>query len=228
MNLNMTYTERFPYYFSQHLIGNRKNQRSPFKYLLVIALLLLISAVGFRLHNAQAHPVSMVDDLALKEKLQIYQIIHPHVTGLPPKMERDLAEFIYDKSREYNYDPLFILAIIKVESVFYNYSLSSKEAVGLMQIRPFVARAIARELNIEWKGHETLYDPFANVSMGLHYLFKLDKRFGSDVPAMLTAYNWGPTYVSKRLRAGESLPLAYSKKVLAIYNNLKKQAPDVS
>lgn len=112
----MTYTERFPYYFSQNLVGNRRYQRRPIKYLLIFTLLLLISAVGFRLHNAQAGYKPLIDDPVLQGKIQIYQIIHPHITGLTPQMERQLAEFIYEKSQEYNYDPLFILASPRYKS----------------------------------------------------------------------------------------------------------------
>jgi len=220
----MTYLERFPYYFSTGFIRRPGKGRKPILFLSFFAFLIIFSAFIGILQLGQDKSNNTFDDAELKQKLEIYQIIRPHSTGLSPEVERELAEFIFNKSKEYDYDPILILAIIKAESVFYNYSESPKGAVGLMQIKPSVAQEVAGQLNIEWKGQESLYDPFTNVSLGLHYLSRLDKKFGSDISVVLTAYNWGPTFVVGRLRSGESLPSGYSNKVLSIYKTLKNRS----
>ena len=42
-----------------------------------------------------------------------------------------------------------------------------------MQIMPYVAESIAKEMGIEWSGDRTLFNPFLNIKMGVHYLSRL-------------------------------------------------------
>ena len=83
-----------------------------------------------------------------------------------------------------------------------------------MQLRPATAEAVAARAGVPWHGRRTLFDPVANVRLGVTYLEELVRRFGS-VSTALAAYNWGPTRISKRLRHGQSVPVAYAQRVLA-------------
>ena len=64
-------------------------------------------------------------------------------TGLGSLEEFKLAEVILFESVSHRIDPLFVLALIKTESTFYNWSRSDNGAVGLMQIRPATGEELA-------------------------------------------------------------------------------------
>jgi soluble lytic murein transglycosylase-like protein len=157
---------------------------------------------------------------------EIYRLIQRFHTGLNRRQEWRLACLISRQARQHSHDPVLVIAIIAVESSFCANATSPKGAKGLMQLRPFVARALAEELGMEWDD-TTLYDPETNVTLGMYYLAKLMARF-KDCELALTAYNAGPTDVQRRLREGKSLSRAYVAKVLANYRELSATHRSVS
>ncbi|MCK4738847.1 MAG: lytic transglycosylase domain-containing protein [Deltaproteobacteria bacterium] len=152
----------------------------------------------------------------------VKEVLTDYNTGLSLVEEGRLAGVIVRESAKYNLDPLFILALIRTESTFYNWSRSGKGAVGLMQILPNTGKYVARELKIDWKGARTLYNPYLNVQMGVHYYSELKDRFSEDTMSALVAYNAGPTYLSKKIKFKKKVPTGYGKLVLAHYENLKQ------
>ncbi len=152
---------------------------------------------------------------------EIFHVLQRFRTGLPRAEHRKLAWFILKESRKYGQDYRLILAMIKTESEFKHNAISSKGAKGLMQIKPHVGQAIARDIDISWEGDKTLFNPHLNVKMGLYYLSRLLLRFG-DLKVALTAYNFGPSFVRKRLKTKGKLPSRYSKKVLKAYQEFSR------
>jgi soluble lytic murein transglycosylase len=142
-------------------------------------------------------------------------------TGLAPGFQDQLAHFIVRESKKYSYDPFLLTALIITESSFNNWARSRKGALGLMQIQPRTAVALAKETQREWKGKPTLYDPGANIALGAYYLEKLIKRFG-DLSLALEAYNHGPTKLSRYLRKGRK-PTKYSRRVISQYEMIRPQ-----
>jgi soluble lytic murein transglycosylase-like protein len=140
-------------------------------------------------------------------------------TGLANVTKEERAEVIYEEATRYNHDPKFILALIAIESEFYNWSVSEKGAKGLMQIMPYVAQSLSQELGIEWSGDRTLFNPYLNIRMGIHYFSQLTLDF-KDVGVALTAYNYGPTYVKGLIERKERIPNDYSRKVLTAYQKI--------
>lgn len=153
---------------------------------------------------------------------EILEYIRSFNTGLTPEEERELASLIYFESMKYGYDPEFILAIIQIESAFNTTAVSVVGARGLMQIMPATGREIATEVDIQWDGIETLYDPEINISMGMYYLFKMLLKY-QDLRLALVAYNAGPGYVDGMLKRGRSLPDKYVDKVMGTYEKIKLQ-----
>ena len=98
-------------------------------------------------------------------------------------------------------------------------AVSSVGALGLMQLRPATAEAMAGERAIPWEGPESLFDPNLNVILGVHYLERMIDRFG-DVDTALAAYNWGPTRIARAIRSGRSVPAGYTKSVYRAYSAL--------
>ena len=141
-------------------------------------------------------------------------------TGLCSIEELKLAEVILLESVTHKIDPLFVLALMKTESTFNNWSRSFNGALGLMQILPSTGEELASELNMRWKGEGTLFDPFANVKMGVSYFSKLQDRY-KDTETSLTAYNMGPG----RVDAGvEGEAPVFARKVLSNYRYFKERA----
>jgi soluble lytic murein transglycosylase len=151
-------------------------------------------------------------------KNQIDQQVLHYKTGLNKNYHSKLSELIVYESKKYGYDPLFLTAVIITESSFNNYARSSKGALGLMQIRPATGKELASEVNVEWNGSSSLYDPETNIVLGAYYLNKLFIDFG-DLGLALEAYNHGPSRLKRYLKKGYR-PKTYSQKVFKNYNGL--------
>ena len=153
---------------------------------------------------------------------RITQLVSRYKTGLKTDHLANLPERIVYESKKYDYDPLFLTAVIITESSFNNWARSNKGALGLMQILPTTGKALAGEAHVKWKGNPTLYDPEANIALGAYYLNKLVLRFG-DLGLALEAYNHGPSQLRRYLRKGYR-PNRYSQKVFKHYNRLRSQS----
>jgi soluble lytic murein transglycosylase len=112
-------------------------------------------------------------------------------------------------------DPALVAAVIRAESRFHPDAVSSRGALGLMQIMPETGRWIAAQIGLSEV--EPLCDPELNLRLGTWYLRNLIDRF-DDVESALMAYNAGPATV-ERWREQHSDPFpetrAYVHRVLA-------------
>ncbi len=185
---------------------------------IVVALVLEFS-IFTSLLNLNEPRVEFARDAEINH---ILEVLKSYRTGLSSLEEVRLAEVILNESYTYDIDPLFVLALIKTESTFFNWARSEKGALGLMQIRPITGRYLAEKLGVRWDGEDILYDPYLNIKMGIHYFSLLMDRYNNDVKKALAAYNFGPFYIERRLRYGKRVPERYANKVLATYDRLKK------
>lgn len=95
-------------------------------------------------------------------------------------------------------------AVMRQESVFDPVIASPAGAVGLMQIIPPTASAIAREIEPPGASPGELSSPEVSVRYGGFYLSKLLGMFQGSVPLAVAAYNAGPKAVSQWLeKAGD-------------------------
>ncbi len=108
-------------------------------------------------------------------------------------------------ARESGFDPLFVMAVIRVESGFSQSAQSHRGAVGLMQLMPLTARETAPKAGLNPDGLN-LHDPETNIRVGVKYLDVLRNEFGDDTVAVLAAYNAGPGKV-REWRRGPVLGL---------------------
>ena len=98
---------------------------------------------------------------------------------------------------------MLLHAIVAKESAYRPGAISSKGALGLMQVMPNTARSLGvRDPRL------MLTDAELSLSTGASYLKKLQGRFGNDVPAVLAAYNAGPGAVQ---RYGRAVPYAETR-----------------
>ncbi len=135
-----------------------------------------------------------------------------------PAERVELAQIVHSESQALSIDPLYVLAIMKVESGFRADVVSSRGAIGLLQVRPIAARSVMRAESSRDEPVQAvrLSDPQTNVAYGLRYLQQLEEQF-SDQETALAAYNMGPTRVRQRLAARKPVPKGYAKKVLLTY-----------
>lgn len=172
----------------------------------------------------QQEPVLSADS---KIRVVVHEVLKQRAKSLSEDEIYVLTAAIMRYSAKHNHDPLLVLAVIETESSFRQKVVSRKGAVGLMQIRPFVAKAQAKELNISEVGATQLLDPATNVMIGTYYLAKMRKRFGGDLSLALEAYNRGPTKLGRTLRKGHKLKTRYTNKVLRSRQRLQDMVKDV-
>ena len=101
---------------------------------------------------------------------------------------------IVNEASATQFDPDFICAVIAVESRFNKYALSSKGAMGLMQLMPATAISLAEELNLDLSNLNDLYNENINIRIGTAYLRYLKNKF-FNIGTVLAAYNAGETVV---------------------------------
>ncbi len=139
------------------------------------------------------------------------------VQGSAPRISADLHRIIDSAASRSAVSPQLIRAVIGAESNYEPRAVSSRGAIGLMQLLPDTARRF---------GAQDPFDPAQNVSAGAAYLKWLMAFFGDDLELVLAGYNAGEQAV---VRAGRKIPpfaetRAYVKKVMA---NLQRATPGI-
>jgi soluble lytic murein transglycosylase-like protein len=103
-----------------------------------------------------------------------------------PVPAEQIGALVSDASLREGLSPDLLRAVIDRESRGIPCAVSSKGAMGLMQLMPETAAHL---------GVADPFDPQENVDAGAHYLKRLLSRYEGDVPLALAAYNAGPTRV---------------------------------
>lgn len=111
----------------------------------------------------------------------------------------DYLSIIGEECQKYNIDKYEILSIIKAESNFKPDAVSSKNAIGLMQLTPDTANWCAEKTDMDEVTKSDLYVPQINIKLGIYYYSYLLERYG-DFDTALAAYNAGMGNVDKWLK----------------------------
>ena len=105
-----------------------------------------------------------------------------------PERTRRYDAHIREAARLYVLPEELVRAVMQVESNFYAEAVSSKGAIGLMQLMP----ATATEMGVL-----DPFDPRQNVLGGARFLRLLANHFGGDLVRTIAAYNAGGGAVEK-------------------------------
>jgi soluble lytic murein transglycosylase len=96
-------------------------------------------------------------------------------------------------------DPSVALGLIRQESSFDIGAVSPSGARGLMQLMPFTAQAVAKQVGVATSLVTLTSDPSHNMRLGTTYLREMLDRFGNSLPLAIAAYNAGPHRVDQWL-----------------------------
>lgn len=92
-------------------------------------------------------------------------------------------------------DPYLITAIIREESQFDWKAVSRVGAIGLMQVMPGTANAVAQRYGFPPVVRDDLFDQETNIRIGVRYVEQLLEQFSGNVVHAIAAYNAGPVVV---------------------------------
>ena len=121
------------------------------------------------------------------------------------------AAHIAEASQRFGVPVAWIRAVMRAESAGDVRAISSKGAMGLMQVMPDTWA----ELRVRHGLGRDPYDPRDNVLAGAAYLREMFDRYG-NIAAMLAAYNAGPGRYDEYLSTGRPLPAETRAYVAAI------------
>ena len=144
------------------------------------------------------------EDIFIKEKLKIIsQYIQDKVLAVR------ILKAIKKYSSIYELDSDLVFSIIYKESEFNHKAVSSKGAIGLMQVLPETADLVARYLG---RFFYDLYDIEDNIEIGCAY-FHLLSRY-NDLEVALRKYYAGKYFEGEEAKR-------YAKGILSYYDSLK-------
>lgn len=128
-----------------------------------------------------------------------------------------LYRYIEKEATDQGMEPALIKAVVRAESDFNSYAVSSVGALGLMQLMP----ATAADLRLT-----DPFDPEENIRGGIRYLRYLLGTFENDLVLALAAYHAGLGNVQKY---GRIPPIEetqnYVDRVLRFYQFYLSKAP---
>ena len=137
----------------------------------------------------------------LRTKESVYAILRNKGVSLSQGL--DIAEVTMRQSRKLDLSMSLILAVMKKESEFTPYALSSKYAMGLMQVHPVTWGEYVGKLNLQVSAHAA-FDPVTNIIVATSVLRDLyeyyKKRAKSEEEiwkSVLSAYYAGVTSFSE-------------------------------
>lgn len=138
---------------------------------------------------------------------------------------RVIADTVYEEAQDYDIDYRLVLAVMKVESNFNHNAISPKGALGLLQIKPSLAKHVSRDAGVTIKGASCLHEPKKNIKIGVNHLSWLMDRF-ENVKSALHAYNVGPARVKRASSEEDGPDTHFTRKVLKEYRQMKIVLPD--
>ncbi|MGE0129374.1 MAG: transglycosylase SLT domain-containing protein [Blastocatellales bacterium] len=159
---------------------------------------------------------------------------------LPEEGTREVWEVFYplkwwanikEEAKRHNIDPYLIAGLIRQETVFAPNARSRANALGLMQLLPYVGRDVARKTGAGAISSNDLFNPVLNIQLGTAYVKELMDGF-SRFEYVAAAYNGGPTRVRRWIRElsttdieewVESIPLSETRLyVQGVYRNARQ------
>lgn len=192
-----------------------------YRYIAVLAIMLGVSGMAhagiytFTDANGVIHFTNRPSDPRYAGMTRVSYLPDPVRSPAAPAVDPNrYTPLVRKTAREVRIDEALLRAVIAVESGFDARAVSSRGAVGLMQLMPETARRY---------GVTNLYDPAQNIRGGARYLRDLMGKFNNDLSLALAAYNAGEDAI---VQYGNRIPpyretRLYVPKVLDAYRRYK-------
>ncbi|HJS65999.1 MAG TPA: murein transglycosylase domain-containing protein [Nitrospiraceae bacterium] len=170
-------------------------------------------------------------------KKTVHFVTMDMVSNLPMKQAEKYRTLVHRFAERYNISPSLVFAVIRTESNFNPYAVSSAPAYGLMQLVPTSG---GREAYRKAKGQDVapsrdyLFDPTNNVELGTAYLnvlmFNQLETVDHDVSreyCVIAAYNTGPSNVFRTFSRDRATAVNQinSLQPAGVYDQLRKKLP---
>jgi soluble lytic murein transglycosylase-like protein len=110
------------------------------------------------------------------------------ITEIISSSKKPYDDIVVSVAQEHRVPPELVHSIIKAESGYDTWAISSKGAMGLMQLMPVTATQY-KVMNV--------FDPRQNIQGGVKYLVDLIKLYDGDTQHVLAAYNAGQEAIKK-------------------------------
>lgn len=169
-------------------------------YLAVVTCLVL-----FLVHNEKRMKSisSQKKDLEdFKKEEAIYSILKSE--GISLNQGLDIADAVIGQSRRLDIPISLILAVMKKESMFNPHAISSRNALGLMQIHPVTWKEYTAKLQLNVSSRAA-FDPVTNVVVATHIIKDLYDFYKKTTPSeselwasVLSAYCAGKNSIAQR------------------------------
>jgi soluble lytic murein transglycosylase len=185
-----------------------------------------------QIFRLQGEPVAAIN--ALK------RVYPDYGQTLPEEMTREVWTVFYplhwwsnitEESKRHGLDPYLIAGLIRQETVFDPKARSRANALGLMQLLPYVGQAVARKTGAGAISSNDLFNPVLNIQLGTAYVKELMDKF-ERLEYVAAAYNGGETRVRRWIRElpaseieewVESIPLSETRLyVQGVYRNTRQ------
>ncbi|MCA1322822.1 lytic transglycosylase domain-containing protein [Herbaspirillum sp. alder98] len=118
-------------------------------------------------------------------------------TMLAHRDARKYDSLVNEAASEFGLDAALLKAVMTTESGFNATAVSSKGAVGLMQIMPDTAERYGLQGDRRKTLHQKLTDPKINIRLAARYLRDLMAMFPQHVELAIASYNAGEGAVQK-------------------------------
>lgn len=146
--------------------------------------------------------------------LELHHLTWPEATRI--------AVAALQAAEEHDLPVSLVLAIIETESAYGRQERSVAKCVGLMQLAPRTAAALAHKAGIR---HYRLVDIEPNIRLGSMYLKELADSYNGKMAWALTAYNRGPGLFKKQRFRVSDYARTVLRKAEIIKTDLKGRGP---
>jgi soluble lytic murein transglycosylase len=128
---------------------------------------------------------------------------------------------VRQEARAKDLDPALVAAVIYQESRFHRDARSRAGAIGLMQLQPETAQAIALRTGGTAFEVSDLTNPAINIRYGSWYLQNLFAKYRNE-RLVLAAYNAGQGNVDRWLASGQPIEYAETRAYVDAVASLKR------